>query len=428
MEGQARPVVDARTGRAGPPTAEELGHGMRFRLTPEQRLLKKTTREFLESEVRHLVKEDKHGHGVFPEAAVKKMQEQGIFGMPIPRKYGGAGMGEVGYCLVAEEVGAVDSSLATILGAHTGIGMAPIWLFGNEDHRERIVRPLAEGTALGAFALTEPTAGSDAARIKTRADRDGDEWVLNGRKIWCSNGDRADYILVMAVSDPTLGAHGGVTAFVVEKDFPGFQVGSIEDKMGIRSSSTAELVFQDCRVPKENVIGKVGEGFIVALTALDGGRASLAAGALGACKELLGRMIDFSRKRRRAGRPIADNQAVQWKLAELAIKIFQNQHIVYDTAQLVDRYYHLIAEGHPVPRALRDEVSRKCAMVKVSASEAAGWAIEQALELFGAAGVRDAWDLERGFRDEIIIEIFEGTNEIQRLIISRDLIKGGNFW
>lgn len=399
-----------------------------FTFTPEQRLFRKTTREFLQAEVVPLLKEDKMGHGTFPEEAVKKLQHHGYFGVPIPREFGGAGLGEVGYCIMMEELGHVSSSVSTILGAHTGICLTPVWIFANEEQRERFVRPLADGRALGAFALTEPTAGSDAAHIKTRAEEDKDAYVLNGRKIWCSNGDRADHILVMAVTDPTLGARGGVTAFMVEKDMDGFEVGTIEDKMGIRSSSTAELIFRDCRVPKENIIGDVGTGLIVALTALDGGRAGLAAGAVGAVKEMVSRTLAFAEKRKRGGRPLTDHQSVQWKLAEMAADAYKNELIAYDTALLVDRYYHMLAAGEKVPKELRDEVSRKCAMVKFSASEASGRAVELAMEVYGAAGVRDAWDLEIAFRDQIIIEIFEGTNEIQRMIIGRDLVEGGSFW
>jgi alkylation response protein AidB-like acyl-CoA dehydrogenase len=399
-----------------------------FTFGPRERLLRRTVQEFMRNEIRPMLKEDKTGHGTFPVEAVKRLQEHGFFGVPIPREYGGAGLGEVGYCILVEELGRMDSSIATIVGAHTGICLTPTWIFGNEEQRERFVRPMADGRALGAFALTEPTAGSDAAGIRTRAEEDGNEYVLNGRKIWCSNGDRAEFILVMAVTDPTLGARGGVTAFMVEKGTPGFEVGSIEDKMGIRSSSTAELIFKDCRVPKENIIGDIGAGLIVALTALDGGRAGLAAGGVGAVKEMLERSLDYAKKRRRSGRPIADHQSVQWRLAEMATDAYLNERAVYEVATLVDRYYHMLARKERPPRELRDEISRKCAMVKVSASEAAGRAVESAMSIFGAAGVRDIWRIEQAFRDQIIIEIFEGTNEIQRMIVARDLVDGGSFW
>lgn len=399
-----------------------------FSFGPRERLFKSTVREFLRAEIKPLVRDVKTGHGVFPEEAVRKLQKHGLMGVPIPREFGGAGLGEVGYCILMEELGGVDSSLSTILGAHTGICVTPLWIFSNDEQRERFVRPLSQGDALGAFALTEPTAGSDAAGIRTRAEEDGSDYVLNGRKIWCSNGDRADFILVMAVTDPTLGARGGVTAFVVEKDMPGFEVGSIEDKMGIRSSSTAELIFKDCRVPRENIVGDIGAGLIVALTALDGGRAGLAAGAVGAIKEMLARTLDYAKKRKRGGSPLADHQSVQWRLSEMAMDAYLNERAAYEVAQLVDRYYHMLAAGERPPRELRDDISRKCAMVKTSASEAAGRAVESAMIVHGAAGVRDAWGLEQAFRDQIIIEIFEGTNEIQRMIVARDLIEGGSFW
>lgn len=399
-----------------------------FRFTPEQKLFRRTIRKFLHEEVAPHVKEDKSGHGTFHTKAVELLQEHGLLGVPIPRKYGGAGMGEVGYCIAMEEVGSLDTSLSTVLGAHTGIGVSPIWLFGNEEQRERIVRPLASGEALAAFALTEPQAGSDAAGIKTKAEKDGNEWIINGRKIWCSNGDRADFILVMAVTDSTLGARGGVTSFVVEKGMEGFEVIGLEDKMGIRSSSTAELAFKDCRVPKENIIGNVGEGFIVALTALDGGRAGLAAASVGPCKHMLKRALEYAAKRKRGGRPLSDHQAVQWKLANIAADIYRNELAAYDTATLVNDYYHRIADRKPVPRALRDEVSRKCAMIKYTASEDSGTAIEDLMQIMGAAGIRDSWGIEIGYRDQAIGEIFEGTNEIQRLIVSRDLVKNGSWW
>lgn len=397
-----------------------------FTFTPEQRLLRRSARAFMRTEIEpYLPKDDWTGHGgESPLHLVRKMQDQGYFGMPVPRELDGAGMGEVGYCLVFEEIAAVDSSIATIFGAHTGIGLAPIHLFGNEEQRERFVRPIARGKHLAAFALTEPTAGSDAASIRTTAVRDGDGYRLNGTKIWCSNGNFADTTVVFAVTDETLGAHGGVTAFLVEKGMDGFKVGTIEDKLGIRQSNTAELVFDDCFVPRENVLGNVGEGFIVALTALDGGRVGLGAATLGATKRLLADCVHRVQARQREGRPIGQNQSVQWMLADMATDIHLAEYAVYHAAALTNEYYERIAAGEPVSRSLREQVSRAAAVVKIHCSEMSGRAGESAIRIYGGDGLRWRYGVERAFRDQVITEIYEGTNEIQRLIIARELLQG----
>jgi alkylation response protein AidB-like acyl-CoA dehydrogenase len=398
-----------------------------FGFSPEQQLLRRSARAFMRTEIEpHLPPDDWTGHGGdAPLDLVRKMQRQGYLGMPIPRELGGAGMGEPGYCLVAEEIGAVDASLGTIVGAHTGIGMMPIYLFGTEEQRERYVRPLADGRHIAAFALTEPTAGSDAASIRTRAERDGSDFLLTGTKIWCSNGNFADTLVVFAVTDETLGAHGGVTAFIVEKGMDGLWVGTIEDKLGIRQSNTAELVFERCRVPRENVLGRVGEGFIAALTALDGGRVGLGAGTLGATKRLLEDCVQRALRRERFGKPIGKNQSIQWMLADMATDIHLAEYAVYHAAALVQEYYDRIAKGEPVPRALREKVSRAAAAVKLHGSEMAGRAGERAIQIFGGDGIKSRYRVDRAFRDQVITEIYEGTNEIQRLIIARELLQEG---
>lgn len=397
-----------------------------FQFSPEQRLLKRSARDFCRTEIEpHLPVDDWSGHGGdSPLHLVKKLQDQGYFGMPIPREWDGAGMGETGYCLVFEEIASVDSSIATIFGAHTGIGLAPLYLFGNEEQRERFVRPICQGKELAAFALTEPTAGSDAASIKTTAVKDGNDYIINGTKIWCSNGNFADTLVVFAVTDATLGAHGGVTAFIVEKDADGLEVGTIEDKMGIRQSNTAELVFNNVRVPKENILGNVGEGFIVALTALDGGRVGLGAATLGATKRLLEDCVQRVNTRERYGKPIGKNQSVQWMLADMARDIHLGEYATYHAAELTNQYYERIAEGDPVPRSLREQVSRAAAVVKIHCSEMSGKHGENAIRIFGGDGLKMRYGVERAFRDQVITEIYEGTNEIQRLIIARELLAG----
>lgn len=395
-----------------------------FEFSPEHRLLRRSVRAFLRNEIEpNLPKDDWSGHGGdSPLGLVKKMQAQGLFGMPIPRQWDGSGLGEVGYCIMNEEIGAVDASLGTIVGAHTGIGMMPIYLFGNEAQKEKYLRPLASGKHVAAFALTEPTAGSDAASIRTKATKDGGHYVLNGTKIWCSNGNFADTLVVFAVTDETLGSHGGVTAFIVEKGTPGLKVGTIEDKLGIRQSNTAELIFEGVRVPKENILGSVGEGFIVALTVLDGGRVGLASATLGATKRLLEDMVHRVSVRERFGKPIGKNQSIQWMLAETAADIHLAEYAVYHAAVLVQEYYDLVAKGEPIPRRLREKVSRAAASVKIHCSEMSGRAGERAIQVFGGDGLKQRYGVDKAFRDQVITEIYEGTNEIQRMIIARELL------
>ncbi len=400
---------------------------LEFEFTPEQELFRRTLREFLDAEIRPLIEPSFYETEEFPWDPVRKMQEQGLFGVPIPPEYGGAGLGEVGYGILLEELSRVDTGLATICGAHTGICVAPIYLFGTEEQREEYLPPLCRGEALGAFALTESQAGSDAANIKTQAQRDGDEYVLDGTKIYVSNGDVADIIMVSAVTDPALGARGGVTAFIVETDGEGFRVSSKEDKMGIRRSTTAQIEFDEFRVPAENVLGNVGEGFLVALTALDGGRATLAAGSLGGALEGLEMALTYAKAREQFGQPIAHHQDVQFKLAEMSTDITMVRYATYHCLEYVEEYYERVAAGERVPKPFREKVSRRSAQVKIAASETAAKVTDMACDIMGARGLAEGFRLEKGLRDAPIAEIFEGTNEIQRLVIGRELVQRGYF-
>lgn len=398
--------------------------------TEQHELWRRTVRTFLEEDIAPelpTLKEfaDKHS---FPWPLVKKLAAQGLMGVPIPAKYGGAGLGEVGYCILMEELVKVDTSLATIVGAHTGIAAQPLYLFGNEAQRAKYLPPLCRGEAIGAFCLTEPQAGSDAANLKTVAVKKGKEWRLSGTKLYVTNGDAADVLIVMALTDPALGARGGVTAFIVEKKFGGYHVGTVEDKMGIRGSTTAELVFDDCPVPDENVLGDVGLGFIVALTALDGGRVGLAAGTLGGLRGSLEMMVEASRARHRLGEKVGDMQQLQNAIAESAMDLHMAQRAVYSAAEEVGHYYELIAAKERVPKELRDRVSSHAGIVKASVSESASRAIDRAVQSLGPYGGLEAWQAEKHFRDSVIAEIFEGTNDIQRLIIARDLLGIGGFY
>ncbi|HVL47633.1 MAG TPA: acyl-CoA dehydrogenase family protein [Candidatus Thermoplasmatota archaeon] len=401
---------------------------LEFTFSEEQELFRATVREFLDSEIRPMLPRGFYEGHEFPWDIVRKLQRQGFMGVPIPRELGGAGLGEVGYCILLEELAKVSGSIATIVGAHTGICVQPLYLFGTPDQRERFVRPLSEGKAIGAFALTEPEAGSDAANIKTIAEKDGDDYLLTGTKIYVTNGNVADYLMVSAVTDPALGARGGVTTFIVESKSEGFKVANLEDKMGIRLSTTAEIRLDGVRVPKENILGNVGEGFIAALTALDGGRVALGVGNLGGAVEILDRTIRYAKAREQFGEPIGKKQATQFTLAELAAEIYAARVAAYLTTQEVEHYYELVAAGKSVPRQFRARVSRQTAMIKILGSEIAGKAIDRCLQIYGARGFMEGFDdLEEGFRDHIINEIFEGTNEIQRLIIGRELYALGGF-
>lgn len=397
-----------------------------FSFTEEQELFRQTVREFIGEEIRPMLPRGfVEGHE-FPWPIIRKFQKQGLMGVPIPREHGGAGMGEVGYSIMIEELAQLDASIATIVGAHTGICVQPLYLFGTQEQRAQFVKPLAEGKALGAFALTEPQAGSDAANLQTQAVKDGDEYVLTGTKIFVTNGDVADYLMVSAVTDPALGARGGVTTFIVESKREGFKVANVEDKMGIRLSTTAEIHLDGVRVPKDNILGKVGEGFIAALTALDGGRIILGLGSLAGAHAILNRTLQYAKAREQFGEPLGKKQAIQFSLAESAAEIWALRMACYKAAQDCEHYYDMVAEGKSVPRPFRDQVSRQSAMVKILGSECAGRTIDKCMQVYGARGLIEGFDdLEVAFRDHIISEIYEGTNDVQRLIIGRELYKLG---
>ena len=384
---------------------------MDFTFTDEQRMIRETVRSFTEKEVKPLAsKIDKEKH--VPRELIDKAASLGLFGIPFPEKYGGAGAGEAGYCIMLEELSRGCSSTAVTVGAHIGLAMMAIYLGGTEEQKETLLPIMAQGKKLGAFALTEPQAGSDAAHIQTVAVRDGDYFVINGSKIWITNGNFADLLVLFAVTDNALGAKGGITGFIVDKETPGFMVGKVDDKMGIRGSSSAELIFQDMRVPKERVLGEIGKGFQAAMKTLDLGRVSLSAGSIGAAKEMLELSLEFSRKRVQFGQPIANFEAIQWMLAEMAAEIYQMESIVYRTAWMCDQ---------------RMRFSRESAICKMFSSEALCRIVDKALQIHGGMGYMSEYPIERFYRDARINKIFEGTNEIQRLIIAEDLIKMGGY-
>lgn len=380
---------------------------MDFTFPREYHLFRRMVREFAENEVRPLADEIDREDRV-PFETIEKAAKLGLMGVPFPQKYGGMGAGEIGYCILMEEINKVCPSTAAIIGAHTGIGAMSIYIGGTEEQKQKYLVPLARGEKIGAFVLTEADAGSDAAAIKTRAVRDGDYYILNGTKTFNTNGGHADILSVMAVTDPSLGARGGITAFIVEKEFPGVRIGRKENKMGIRGSQTAEIIFEDCRVPKENVLGQFGAGFITFMQTLDVGRLSIGAAALGGAQACLEASIKWAKTRHQFGVPIAHKQSVHFMIADMATEIEALRSLVYRTAWLVDT-------GQPF--------SKEAAMCKVYGSEVLHRCVDNTLQIHGALGyTRDFW-VERAFRDQRITEIFEGTSEIQRIVIASHIFR-----
>jgi butyryl-CoA dehydrogenase len=380
---------------------------MDFTFSPEHVALRRMIREFAENEVAPIAAELDREHEV-PYDVMCKLSELGLLGVCFPQEYGGMGAGETGYCILMEELGRVCTSTATNVGAHIGIGAMAIHMDGTPEQKEKYLTPLSRGQKFAAFGLTEPDAGSDAANIRTRAVREGDSWILDGGKIFITNGGYADVITVLALTDPTLGVRGGITAFILESDWEGFSIAREEDKMGIRGTSTAELVFEELRVPQENVLGKVGEGFVTFMKTLDLGRLTLGAAGLGGAQGALEWSIRWAKSREQFGAPLAQKQSVQWKIADMATEIEALRSLVYRVAWMVDT---------------GQSFTREAAMAKLYGSEVASRAIDMALQIHGGLGYSRDYPVERGFRDARIAEIFEGTNEIQRIVIAGDIFR-----
>ena len=381
---------------------------MDFDIHEELQLLSRTVRDFVETRLQPIEKQVEESDEI-PDEIVREMAGLGFFGLPFPEEYGGAGAGDLGYCLALEQFGRTSASFSNLIGAHTSIGSMSIFLGGTDEQKQRYLPDLTSGRKIAAFSLTEPSSGSDAASIQTTARKDGDRWLLNGTKIWVTNGPIADVVVVYAANDRAKGARGGITAFIVEKGFKGFRVGKVDEKMGLRGSKTGELIFEDCEVPDANVLGgEVGAGFRTALGALDIGRVSLSAGAVGTSQHLLELGIAHAKRRKQFGQPIAANQAIQWMLADSAVEIHAARLMVYDAAAKLDR-------------GIR--VSREAAMVKVYASELANRVADRVLQIHGGMGYMKDSPVERAYRDARILRIYEGTSEVQRMIIAEDLLK-----
>jgi len=379
-----------------------------FRPTDEQRLLRDSVREFAEKELMPRA-HDIDVSGEFPWENVRQMAALGLFGMTTPEAFGGSNADAVSCALASEELARGCASTATILSAVNSLSVPPILKFGTENQKERWLPTLARGETLGAFALSEPQAGSDAAALRTMAVKSGGEWVINGRKVFCTCGNVSGVTLVFAVTDPTKGGHG-ITAFLVDAKTRGYVVEKIEEKMGLHGSPTASLVFEDLHVPDEARLGAEGEGLKVAFSTLDGGRIGVAAMANGIARAALEESIAYAKARVQFGRPIADHQALQWMLADMAVGIEASQLLIHRAAWLKDR-------GLPH--------TKEAAMAKLFASAHAAKVTVKAVQIHGGYGYIKDYAVERFFRDIKVYEIFEGTNEIQRVVIARQLGLGG---
>ena len=378
---------------------------MDFELTEEQEMIRRMVRDFAEKEIVPIAGEmDEKGE--FPWEIIRKMAPLGFLGLPIPEEYGGAGVDNVSFAIAMEEIARASGSIAITLDAHVSLACEAILQFGSEEQKRKYLAPLARGEKLGAFALTEPEAGSDAAAIKTRAVLSGDEWVLNGQKVFITNGSIADVVVVAAVTDPTKG-HRGISNFIVEKGTPGFRPGRDEEKMGLKGSVTSQLFFEDCRVPKENLLGKEGEGFKQFLIVLDAGRIAIGAMAVGLAQAALDASIAYAKERVQFGQPIAKFQAIQWMIADMATQLDAARLLVYRAAWLKDRGVRF---------------TREAAMAKLFASEIAERACHAAIQIHGGYGYTKDYPLERFYRDVRLCEIGEGTSEIQRLVIARQVL------
>jgi len=392
-----------------------------FGFTADQEAFRSAARTFVQKEIAPVCEEmdDKEE---FPAKTVQRMREEGYFGIPIPEEYGGLGLGKVGYCIFLEEIGKVDASHSAIVAAHTSLGASPILYYGTEEQKQRWLAPAAKGEKLLAFSLTEPGSGSDSGAVQTTAVKDGNDWIINGNKIYVTNGREANTIVVLAGNDVKLGPSGGVTAFLIDTNLPGFSIGRCEKKMGLHGTSTAELILDHVRLGPECVLGEVGKGFHVAMTALDVGRVSLGAASLGGMQAACHQAMEFAKNRTQFGLPISEYEAIQFKFADMAMKIHALRLMVYHAAAHQDR---MGTDPKAWSRLERYDKTREAAIVKCLGSEWASEVIDDALQIHGGLGYIRGTPIERAYRDARISEIFEGTNEIQRVVVSRDILGRG---
>ena len=377
---------------------------MDFKLSKEQLMLQKMYREFAENEVKPIAA-DVDEEERFPEETVKKMAKLGMMGIYLPKEYGGAGADYLSYVMAVEEMAKVCGTTSVVLSAHTSLCCNPIFEYGTEEQKQKYLPKLCSGEWIGAFGLTEPNAGSDAGGTETTAVDKGDYWLLNGQKIFITNGGVADTYVVFAVTTPDIGTRG-ISAFIVEKSFQGFSTGKHEKKMGIRGSSTCDLIFEDCIVPKENLLGKEGKGFKIAMMTLDGGRIGIAAQALGLGEGAVNEAVKYTQERVQFGRRLSQFQNTQFQLADMHCRMQAAQYLVYAAA---------------CKKQLHEDYSMDASMAKLFAAEAASDVTRRAVQLFGGYGYTREYPVERMMRDAKITEIYEGTSEVQRMVISSHL-------
>jgi butyryl-CoA dehydrogenase len=379
---------------------------MDFSLTEEQRILKETVRDFAQTEIRpHALEWDKTCE--FPHDVIKKAAQMGLMGIFIPVEYGGSGMDTLAYVLALEEICKACAGVGVVISVNNSLVCDPIFHFGTEEQKKRYLTPLAKGEMLGCFALTEPGAGSDPAGMLTQAVKEGDCYVINGTKLFVTNGGHAQATITFAVTDKERGSKG-LSAFIVDRGTPGFSVSKEEDKMGIRASDTAELVFENCRIPQENLLGKEGDGLKIALVTLNSGRIGIATQAIGIAQACLEECIKYSKERTQFGEPIANFQAIRWMLSDMATEIEAARMLTFKAAYLKDKGVRYV---------------REASEAKLYASEMANRAAYKAVQIFGGYGYIKEYSVEKYYRDARITTLYEGTSEIQRLVIARELLK-----
>lgn len=379
---------------------------MEFNFTREQELAGQMLREFVEKEVKPMAAHIDETEE-FPLENVKKMAGLGIMGIPFSKELGGAGGDDITYIMAVEELAKACASTSVILSAHTSLCCWPIFKYGTEEQKKKYLPGLLKGEKLGAFGLTEPNAGTDAAGQQTVAKLDGDEYVINGSKVFITNGGYADVFIIFAMTDKSKGTKG-ITAFIIEKGTKGFELGKKEEKMGIRASSTTELIFKDCRIPKENMLGKEGKGFGIAMSTLDGGRIGIAAQALGIAEGALDEAVKYMKQRKQFGKPIGAFQGLQWYIAEMATKVEAAKLLVYKAA---------------FKKQSGQSYGLEAAMAKLYASETAMEVTTKVVQIFGGYGFTKDYPVERMMRDAKITEIYEGTSEVQKMVIAANILK-----
>ncbi|MDR4926921.1 acyl-CoA dehydrogenase family protein [Peribacillus sp. YIM B13472] len=380
---------------------------MTITLTKEMQQMKEMIRNFVEREVEPYAIQIEEEDAI-PEHLVEKAKDLGLFGISIPEQYGGIGLNAVGKATVLEQLGRTHNGFVSLISAHTGIGSTGLVKLASEHLKNKYLPEMAAGTKIGAFALSEPGAGSDATNLATSAEKKGDYWVMNGTKHFITNGPIADVYTVFAITDKDKGAKGGITAFLVERDFPGLIVGKKDKKMGLRGSYTSQVIFEDCIIPEENVIGEVGMGYISALKILGEGRVGLAARSVGSSGKLIELSAKYAKERIQFGKPIADNQAIQWMLADMATETEAARALTMMAAEKID-------EGK--------KVIKEASMAKLFASDVFNRVADKAVQIHGGMGYMAEYPVERFYRDARITKIYEGTNEIQRLIIARNVLE-----